>query len=118
MRRSLFVISVLGAALAMSPLAAAEGPAADSSVQVKAVYGSEQFPIAGVTAEISPCSGGPALTTVTTDATGTATLNVAAGCYRVQAGTLSGCAVDGYAVQQVTVVPGISPIASFRFRCA
>ncbi|MFE6862505.1 hypothetical protein [Nocardia sp. NPDC057668] len=118
MRRTLFVLAVCAASLAAAPLAAAQPPAVDTGVQVRAVYGPEQFPIAGVTADITPCAGGPALPAVTTDATGAATVPAGAGCYRVRAGDLSGCAVDGDPVQQVSVVPGITAIATFRYRCA
>lgn len=118
MRRTLAVLAVLTAPLAAAPLAAAQPPAAAAGVQVRAVYGPEEFPIAGVTAEITPCAGGPVLSTVTTDVTGAATLPAGAGCYAVRAGELSGCMVDGDPVQQVAVVPGLTAVATFRFRCA
>ncbi|WP_330183104.1 hypothetical protein OHB26_05250 [Nocardia sp. NBC_01503] len=117
MRSTLFVMSVLGAATVFAPLASAQPPAGDSAVKVQAVYGVEQFPIAGVTADVTPCAGGAA-TTVTTATDGSATYTGGSGCYRVQVATPSGCALDGDAAQQVSTVPGITPTATFRFRCA
>ncbi|WP_157574422.1 hypothetical protein [Nocardia jejuensis] len=116
MRRTLFLMSVLVASLASAPLAAAQPPA-DSAVTVRAGFGPEQFPIAGVSADVTPCAGGAAVP-VTTGKDGSATAPVAAGCYRVQVATPSGCTLDGDATQQVTAIAGITPIASFRFRCA
>ncbi|UGT39410.1 prealbumin-like fold domain-containing protein [Nocardia yamanashiensis] len=115
MRRSLFALSVLAAACAATPLAAAEP--ADAAVQVRAVWGPEQFPIGEVAAEVAPCTGG-APATVTTGADGTATFHGGAGCYQVKVATPTGCSLDGDPTQQVTAVPGITPIATFRFRCA
>ncbi|GAB4583509.1 hypothetical protein [Nocardia sp. IFM 10818] len=117
MRRTLFVSSVAAAALACAPLAAAQPPAGDPGVRVQTVWGPEQFAIAGVTAEVTPCAGGPAASVVT-GADGFATAAVGPGCYRVQVGTPTGCGLDGDAIQQVTALPGITPIATFRFRCA
>ncbi|MEV6071771.1 hypothetical protein AB0L82_34965 [Nocardia sp. NPDC052001] len=119
MRSMLFALSVVGAAVALAPLAAAEPPpAGDSAVQVQAVYGVEQFPIAGVTADVTPCAGGPVAGTVTTGRDGSATYIGGSGCYRVQVSTPMGCSLDGDAAQQVSTVPGIIPTATFRFRCA
>ncbi|WP_067562295.1 hypothetical protein [Nocardia acidivorans] len=117
MRSTLFVLSVLGAATVLAPSASAQPPAGDAAVKVQAVYGVEQFPIADVTAAITPCAGGAA-TTVTTARDGNATYTGGAGCYRVQVTTPTGCALDGDAAQQVNAVPGITPTATFRFRCA
>ncbi|MEV6771574.1 hypothetical protein AB0N05_23415 [Nocardia sp. NPDC051030] len=119
MRRTLFVTSVLAAtAFAVAPLATAEPPAGDSAVKVQAVFGVEQFPIAGVAADLAPCAGGAALPTVTTGNDGTVTPAVPAGCYKVQITTPSGCTLDGDAAQQVTTMVGVTPTATFRFRCA
>ncbi|MFF2552372.1 hypothetical protein ACFVUS_15315 [Nocardia sp. NPDC058058] len=117
MRSMLFALSVVGAAVALAPLAAAD-PAGDSAVKVQAVYGVEQFPIAGVTADVTPCTGGPAAGTITTGRDGSATFIGGSGCYRVQVATPTGCSLDGDAAQQVSTVPGIIPVATFRFRCA
>ncbi|WP_327143987.1 hypothetical protein [Nocardia sp. NBC_01327] len=118
MRRLLFVTSVMGAALAVSPLAAAQPPAGDSAVKVQAVYGPEQFALAGVKTDITPCAGGTALPSVTTGNDGTVTAAVPSGCYQIQIATPTGCALDGDASQQVNTVPGPAPLATFRFRCA
>ncbi|MBL1074900.1 hypothetical protein JK358_10900 [Nocardia sp. 2] len=119
MRRTMFLTATLAAAaFVVAPAADAQPAGGDSAVRVQAVWGPEQFPIAGVTAEITSCAGGPALGTVTTGNDGTATFTGGAGCYRVAAGTLSGCSVDGDAAQQVTTMPGLTPTATFRFRCA
>ncbi|MRH88931.1 hypothetical protein GFY24_16005 [Nocardia sp. SYP-A9097] len=118
MRSTLFVMSVIGAATVMAPPASAQPPAGDSAVKVQTVYGVEQFPIAGVTADVTPCAGGAAAATVTTGIDGSATYIGGSGCYRVQVATPSGCALDGDPAQQVSAVPGITPIATFRFRCA
>ncbi|WP_067548874.1 hypothetical protein [Nocardia crassostreae] len=118
MRRTLFVSSVVGAALAVAPLATAQPPAADPGVKVQTVWGPEQFAIAGVTAEVSPCTGGPVAASVITGADGFATAAVGPGCYSIAVGTPSGCGLDGEPIQQVTALPGITPTATFRFRCA
>lgn len=117
MRRTLLVTSVLAAACALAPLAGAE-PSGDPVVKVQAVYGPEQFPMAGVAADIGPCGGGAKIATVTTGLDGSAVYNGATGCYRVQISTPTGCGLDGDAALEVTSVPGITPLATFRFRCA
>ncbi|MFC3437207.1 hypothetical protein [Nocardia seriolae] len=116
MRRTLLVTSVLAAACALAPVAAAEpaGPA----LTIQAVYGPEQFPMAGIAADIALCGGGANLATVTTGIDGSAVYNGAPGCYRVQIATPIGCALDGDAAVQITSVPGGTPPATFRFRCA
>ncbi|WP_196054516.1 hypothetical protein [Nocardia aurantiaca] len=117
MRRTLLATSALAAACLLAPPAAAEPPA-DPAVKVQAVYGPEQFPMAGVAADIAPCGGGANVATVTTGTDGTAVYTGALGCYRVQVSTPIGCALDGDAALQVTSVPGVTPLATFRFRCA
>ncbi|QLY32118.1 prealbumin-like fold domain-containing protein [Nocardia huaxiensis] len=119
MRRTLFLTSALiAAACAAGPMAAAQPAAGDSALRVQAVWGPEQFPIAGVIVDIASCAGGPTLATVTTGDDGTATFTGGAGCYRVAATPMSGCSVDGDHAQQVTTMPGVTPTATFRFRCA
>ncbi|MEC3954729.1 hypothetical protein VMT65_16945 [Nocardia sp. CDC153] len=117
MRRTLLVTSALAAACALAPLAQADPPA-DPALKVQAVYGPEQFPMAGVAADIAPCGGGANLATITTGNDGTAVYPGAPGCYRVQIGTPVGCALDGDAALELTSVPGSTPVATFRFRCA
>ncbi|MFJ9368178.1 hypothetical protein ACIRRA_27660 [Nocardia sp. NPDC101769] len=117
MRRTLLVTSALAAACALAPLAAAEPPA-DPALKVQAVYGPEQFPMAGVAADIAPCGGGANVATLTTGADGTAVYNGAAGCYRVQVSAPIGCALDSDSAVQVTSATGVTPLATFRFRCA
>ncbi|MFE3060133.1 hypothetical protein [Nocardia sp. NPDC059239] len=117
MRRTLLVTSALAVACALAPLASAEPPA-DPAVKVQAVYGPEQFPMAGVAADIAPCGGGANVATLTTGVDGTAVYNGALGCYRVQVSTPIGCALDSDPAVQVTSVPGVTPPATFRFRCA
>ncbi|MEV6101653.1 hypothetical protein [Nocardia sp. NPDC051981] len=116
MRRTLLVTSALAAACALAPLASAEPPA-DPAVKVQAVYGPEQFPMAGVAADIAPC-GGANVATLTTGVDGTAVYNGALGCYRIQVSTPIGCALDSDPAVQVTSAPGVTPPAIFRFRCA
>ncbi|MGV9667554.1 hypothetical protein ACWDUL_33900 [Nocardia niigatensis] len=117
MRRTPLVTSVLAAACALTPLAAAEPPA-DPALKVQAVFGPEQFPMAGVAADIAPCGGGANVASLTTGADGTAVYTGALGCYRVQVSTPIGCALDGDQAVQVTSAPGVTPVANFRFRCA
>ncbi|MFE3984039.1 hypothetical protein ACFXPR_06125 [Nocardia tengchongensis] len=117
MRRTLLVTSVLAAACALAPSAAAEPPA-DSALKVQAVYGTEQFPMAGVAADITPCGGGANPATITTGIDGSAVYPGAPGCYRVQISTPVGCSLDSDAALEVTSVPGVTPVATFRFRCA
>ncbi|MFE3195686.1 hypothetical protein ACFXHA_42260 [Nocardia sp. NPDC059240] len=117
MRRTLLITSALVAACAWAPLAVADPPA-DPALKVQAVYGPEQFPMAGVAADISPCGGGANLATITTGTDGSAVYPGAPGCYRVQVSAPTGCALDGDAAQQVTSIQGVTPLATFRFRCA
>ncbi|MFJ4658421.1 hypothetical protein ACIP5Y_44730 [Nocardia sp. NPDC088792] len=117
MRRLLFATSVLAAAVAAAPFAAAQPPA-DPVVKVQAVFGPEQFPMAGVTADVAPCAGGASVATLTTGDDGSATYNGAIGCYKVQVSAPIGCSLDGDAAQQVTSLPGLTPTALFHFRCA
>ncbi|WP_405489730.1 hypothetical protein [Nocardia sp. NBC_00511] len=117
MRRPLFILSLLAVAAAVSPLAAAEGPT-DPAVKVQAVYGPEQFPMAGVATDVSPCAGGASVATLTTGNDGAALYNGAPGCYAVKVSAPVGCALDGDATQQVTSVQGVTAVATFRFRCA
>ncbi|AYF74962.1 hypothetical protein D7D52_15085 [Nocardia yunnanensis] len=117
MRRTLLVTSALVAACAWAPLAVADPPA-DPALKISAVYGPEQFPMAGVAADIAACGGGASLATVTTGTDGTAVYAGAPGCYRVQISTPTGCALDGDAAVQLTSAPGIIPSATYRFRCA
>ncbi|MFF0637607.1 hypothetical protein ACFYTS_34515 [Nocardia sp. NPDC004151] len=117
MRRTLIVMSALAAACALAPQAGAE-PAADPALKVQAVFGTEQFPMAGVAADIAPCGGGASLATITTGADGSAVYAGAPGCYRVQVAAPIGCMLDGDSALEVTSVPGTTPLAAFRFRCA
>lgn len=116
MRTTLIVAAA--AALSMIPLtAAAEGPG-DAPFRVSAAYGSELFPIEGVTADVADCAGVP-LGSVTTAANGAAIYNAQPGCYRVTlTAPPAGCSLIGEPVVQLAVIPGIIQTANYTFRCA
>lgn len=118
MRRILFTASAL-AVLALTPaLAAAQGPG-QVAVRLQASTLGTNFPVTGLSASLTPCSGGPAVATATTGANGTGTASVPLGCYRVKVTAVpSGCSLDGNPAVQVVALPGMSPQAAFRVRCA
>lgn len=118
MRRTLFTTSVL-AVLALTPgLAAAQG-LGQVTIRVQASTMGTNFPVTGLGTSVTPCSGGTAVASATTGAHGTATASVPLGCYRVKVTAVpSGCSLDGNPTTQVVAMPGTSPQAVYRVRCA
>ncbi|MGF6884390.1 hypothetical protein ABIA39_005625 [Nocardia sp. GAS34] len=118
MRRILFTVPAIVALAAVPGLAAANGLGA-SGVRVQALEMGQNFPVTGLGASVTPCSGGRAAATVTTGADGAATASVPLGCYRVVVTTVpAGCSLDGPNTVQVGTFPGVTPSAVFHVRCA
>ena len=118
MRRILFTVSVLALSAVAPGLAAAQGPG-DSAVRVQALTLGTNYPVTGLAASVTGCSGGPAAARVTTGMDGTATASVPLGCYRVAVTKVpAGCSLDGGPTVQVTTFPGLAPQAVFHVRCA
>ncbi|WP_328399804.1 hypothetical protein [Nocardia sp. NBC_00403] len=121
-RRTVFVGSVVGVAV----LAAVSGGAvsgarvpAEGAVKVQAVTGLDRLPVTGVEVGLTPCPTGALSATVTTGGDGTVTRNLPEGCYRAEVTMVpSGCQLADPTYVQVVVVPGVTPVAEFRFRCA
>ncbi|MFI9504998.1 hypothetical protein [Nocardia sp. NPDC052566] len=117
MRIGLLTIIVLGAAAVAAPLAGADP--GQSGFTVRAVTGSDQLPVTGVSVGVANCAAGPVLTTLTTGTDGTVTQPVAPGCYQISVTTTpGGCELAGGHSQQVNVAPDAIATATFQFRCA
>lgn len=118
MRRILFTVPAIVALAAVPGLAAANG-LGGSAVRVQALQMGQNFPVTGLGATITACSGGRPAATVTTGNDGTATAPVPLGCYRVAVTTVpAGCSLDGAKTIQVGAFPGVTPSAVFHVRCA
>ena len=118
MRRILFTVPAIVALAAVPGLAAANGPGG-SAVRVQALEMGQNFPVTGLGASVTACTGGRAAATVITGADGTATASVPLGCYRVAVTTVpAGCSLDGAKTVQVGAFPGMTPSAVFHVRCA
>ncbi|MEV0298240.1 prealbumin-like fold domain-containing protein [Nocardia sp. NPDC050710] len=112
-------MSIVGAACAAGLAGGAASAQAPESITVSAVTGSDQLPVTGVEVGVTTCVAGPVLATLTTGVDGTATTNLAPGCYQLQVTSVpSGCMLDGEAYTQVTVLPGITVTPRYQFRCA
>ncbi|MFE7797407.1 hypothetical protein [Nocardia sp. NPDC057440] len=120
--RAVFVGSVVGVAVLAAVVGGAVAGArvpGEGAVKVQAVTGLDRLPVTGVEAGVTPCAAAAVLATVTTGGDGTVTRNLPEGCYRVEVTAVpSGCQLADPIHVQVAVVPGVTPVAEFRFRCA
>lgn len=122
--RRLFVMSVLGVGLlAVAQSAGTAGadpvPAGQGTLRVQAATtGAESSAVAGVQVGITTCAAGPMLATLTTGPDGSATANLASGCYLAQFTSASGCEPKSTTSVKVDVIAAATQTAAFQVSCA